>query len=74
MAKQTKMAIHSPTASTDSAAVSLVKFILSTHHKVAVQLRDYDTWPNTDGVNLPIQRTGCLIQIPTLVLPLQPWL
>lgn len=43
--------MHSDTASTDSAAVGLVKFILGsrTHRKVAAQLRDYDTWPNTDG-------------------------
>lgn len=49
MAKQADMAIHSATASTDSASVGLIKYILGTHDKVAVRLHDYDTWPNTDG-------------------------
>ena len=47
--KQANMAIHSPAASTDSAAVGLVKFILGNHGEIAIRLHDYDTWPNTDG-------------------------
>src|SRR2546422_3800815 len=39
------MAIHSITASNDSAAVGLIKFILGTHAKVVARLHDYDTWP-----------------------------
>jgi len=49
MAKQADMAIHTVTASTDSAAVGLIKFILGTRAKVVARLHDYDTWPNTDG-------------------------
>ncbi len=49
MIKQADMAIHSITASNDSAAVGLIKFILGTHAKVVARLHDYDTWPNTDG-------------------------
>ncbi len=43
------MAQHAMTASTDSASVGLIKFIVGLHKRVAARLHEYDSWPNIDG-------------------------
>lgn len=43
------MAKHALTASTDTASVGLIKYIVGLHHGVAARLHEYDSWPNTDG-------------------------